>query len=349
MQEQLKRGRIEHQQDFEVRAKARLAKIQEADPTAVRLEGGVDPAIVTIAGDNHWPMEPAAPSYTSHFVPGSSRFAPNSQDEIRALGHTFRKMQPSDYLGYDGIERGSYMCEIESPNGPEDPNGYTTLFLYPDGSIFEQEAVDRPGYLEGYYTRHWKFDDRWTSPMPEPELLADRVLILMPLEEGNVARSMIGISGVSTSVFEEVFNLELDEPCLVPEGFQCPLGETTVDDFGRPLCYVPAEVLTPILANAGNVIAQVSGFLVETFNRPVVVYWATQERQATESAPPDCKTDIEVQLSGNDGNAFSIMARVSSALRKGGRRDLVASFQTEATNGDYDNLLTTCMRYVRVS
>lgn len=60
------------------------------------------------------------------------------------------------------------------------------------------------------------------------------------------------------------------------------------------------------------------------------------------------KTDIKVKLVGTDGNAFALMGRVSAALRRGGRADLVKDFQTEAMSGDYDNLLRVCMDYVDV-
>jgi hypothetical protein len=61
------------------------------------------------------------------------------------------------------------------------------------------------------------------------------------------------------------------------------------------------------------------------------------------------KTDIEVQLSGEDGNVFFIIGRVSKALKRGGREDLVEEFQREARSGDYDHALQTCMDYVEVS
>jgi len=58
-------------------------------------------------------------------------------------------------------------------------------------------------------------------------------------------------------------------------------------------------------------------------------------------------TDITVELIG-DGNAFAIMARVTKALKRGGRSDLVAQFRKDAMSGDYDNLLQTCFKYVNV-
>ena len=62
----------------------------------------------------------------------------------------------------------------------------------------------------------------------------------------------------------------------------------------------------------------------------------------------NCKyPDVEVKLVGNDGNAFAILGRVMRAMRKADIGDAeVKAFQGEATSGDYDNLLATCMRWV---
>lgn len=60
--------------------------------------------------------------------------------------------------------------------------------------------------------------------------------------------------------------------------------------------------------------------------------------------------DIEVQLSGEDGNAFSIIGRVCKAMRRAGvPKDTIDKFTEEATDGDYDHLLQTCMKWVEVS
>jgi len=56
--------------------------------------------------------------------------------------------------------------------------------------------------------------------------------------------------------------------------------------------------------------------------------------------------DVEVQLTGEDGNAFAILGAVSKALRRAGHRDAVDEFLDEAQSGDYNNLLQTAMRYV---
>ncbi len=59
--------------------------------------------------------------------------------------------------------------------------------------------------------------------------------------------------------------------------------------------------------------------------------------------------DVEVQLTGTDGNAFALMGKVQKALRRAGHSDAVDSFLAEAMSGDYNHLLQTCMKYVNVS
>lgn len=50
-----------------------------------------------------------------------------------------------------------------------------------------------------------------------------------------------------------------------------------------------------------------------------------------------------------DGNAFSIMAAVTTALRKEGVGDEeVETYLSESISGDYDNLVATAMRWVRL-
>ena len=59
--------------------------------------------------------------------------------------------------------------------------------------------------------------------------------------------------------------------------------------------------------------------------------------------------DVTVQLTGEDGNAFSIIATVSRALRNHGvSEDERVQFSNEAMGGDYDNLLRVCMKWVTV-
>lgn len=60
------------------------------------------------------------------------------------------------------------------------------------------------------------------------------------------------------------------------------------------------------------------------------------------------KTDCIVNLIGEDGNAFSIIGKVSSALRRAGYSDLAEEFQVEAMKGDYDHVLQKTREYVSV-
>ena len=58
---------------------------------------------------------------------------------------------------------------------------------------------------------------------------------------------------------------------------------------------------------------------------------------------------IEVQLTGEDGNAFMIVARVRKALRKAGvSAEEQQTFFDDALSGDYDHVLQTCMKWVTV-
>lgn len=60
--------------------------------------------------------------------------------------------------------------------------------------------------------------------------------------------------------------------------------------------------------------------------------------------------DVHVQLSGEDGNAFFIIGRVTRALRRVDvSKEEIDAFAKEATSGDYDNVLQTTMRWVATS
>ena len=59
--------------------------------------------------------------------------------------------------------------------------------------------------------------------------------------------------------------------------------------------------------------------------------------------------DIHVKLVGQNGNAFNILAICLQAMRRAGlsqeERD---AFHKEATSGNYDHLLVTCMEWFDV-
>ena len=60
------------------------------------------------------------------------------------------------------------------------------------------------------------------------------------------------------------------------------------------------------------------------------------------------KTNVTVRLIGEDGNAFAIIGRVSTALKKAGYHQEAKDFTEKCFSGDYDNILRLCMEYVNV-
>ncbi len=57
----------------------------------------------------------------------------------------------------------------------------------------------------------------------------------------------------------------------------------------------------------------------------------------------------EVELVGQDGNAFTILGKVSKALRKAGAdKEYINEYLNKAKSGDYDHLLQVTMEYVDV-
>jgi hypothetical protein len=59
--------------------------------------------------------------------------------------------------------------------------------------------------------------------------------------------------------------------------------------------------------------------------------------------------EVTVQLTGEDGNAYEIMGRVSTALRRADvSTEEIDEYYKESMSGDYDNLLRTAMRWVNV-
>lgn len=64
------------------------------------------------------------------------------------------------------------------------------------------------------------------------------------------------------------------------------------------------------------------------------------------------KTDKKpkLKLTGRDGNAFFILGRAQQVARKAGwTEEKIKEFFAEAQSGDYDNLLTACMKWFDVS
>jgi hypothetical protein len=65
---------------------------------------------------------------------------------------------------------------------------------------------------------------------------------------------------------------------------------------------------------------------------------------------PDDLPVVEVQLSGEDGNAFAILGRCGKAARRAGwPKAQIDAFMDEATSDDYDHLLRTAMTWFEAS
>ena len=57
--------------------------------------------------------------------------------------------------------------------------------------------------------------------------------------------------------------------------------------------------------------------------------------------------NVFVQLSGENGNIFSVIGRVCRALRKGGvSEEEIDAFWKEAKSKDYNHVFQTVMRWV---
>ena len=59
---------------------------------------------------------------------------------------------------------------------------------------------------------------------------------------------------------------------------------------------------------------------------------------------------FDVEVTPPDGNAFGIIGATMKALRKeGASQEEISQYQSEATSGDYDNLLRVTMDWVNLN
>lgn len=83
--------------------------------------------------------------------------------------------------------------------------------------------------------------------------------------------------------------------------------------------------------------------LSQQSSSPYTIPYYTKEKEMQTKYP------ITVQLTGHDGNAFGILARVSRALTDNGASSQdVNAYQAEATSGDYEHLLLVTSQWVEV-
>ncbi|ECR3231307.1 hypothetical protein F1P18_02545 [Campylobacter coli] len=60
--------------------------------------------------------------------------------------------------------------------------------------------------------------------------------------------------------------------------------------------------------------------------------------------------NVYVKLVGEEGNAFSILARVSNVLKKAGvSKEEISQFQKEAMSSDYNHLLNVVQDWVNTN
>lgn len=79
-------------------------------------------------------------------------------------------------------------------------------------------------------------------------------------------------------------------------------------------------------------------------------YQATLAQHRKVKGNQMAKYAVEVQLSGNDGNAFSIMASVKNALKKAGAsKEEIDTYLSQSMAGDYDNLIQVATEWVEVA
>ncbi len=69
----------------------------------------------------------------------------------------------------------------------------------------------------------------------------------------------------------------------------------------------------------------------------------------SEISTPDELIKPVVQLVGIDGNAYSIMGEVKSALtREGNSNEIVEDYLSQAMSGDYDHLLAVSLAFIKL-
>jgi hypothetical protein len=58
---------------------------------------------------------------------------------------------------------------------------------------------------------------------------------------------------------------------------------------------------------------------------------------------------VKVELVGQNGNAFVVLGLCVRAARRAGlTQEQISEFKKEATSGDYDHLLQTCIKWFDV-
>jgi len=94
-------------------------------------------------------------------------------------------------------------------------------------------------------------------------------------------------------------------------------------------------------------------FMVRTEDDTLVGTFATEQEAeqfvARYTVPMFPEVEIEIDLTGPDGNAFYILGAVNQALRSAGAtKEQTTDFNNDATSSDYENLLEVVARWVNL-
>jgi hypothetical protein len=69
-----------------------------------------------------------------------------------------------------------------------------------------------------------------------------------------------------------------------------------------------------------------------------------------DTTTPKFNIDVELDLAGPGGNAYSIMGNVMAAIKMAGAtKEQVDAYIAESTSGDYDQLVDTAKRWCNVT
>lgn len=121
--------------------------------------------------------------------------------------------------------------------------------------------------------------------------------------------------------------------------------EPDVDyDDGR---YVDLSVWIPEFRGSGHALLAIDPEFLEFLSRSVRDVDDFESELEQHCMGETVSKNVTCQLTGEDNNAFSVMGRVSEALKRAqASREEVQNYRDEATSGDYDNLLQVSIKYL---
>lgn len=85
------------------------------------------------------------------------------------------------------------------------------------------------------------------------------------------------------------------------------------------------------------------------FDKVITVNSTTTNEGGNRMPEQKPKLDIEVQLTGEDGNVFNLMGIITTAMKRNGHGDSVEEFTAEVWKcGSYEEALQTFRKWVHV-